>query len=246
MGRTRPTRELEHDLLKLAFCEFQVFGTLKLILLLAGIWYLLVSSQILYLSRALQMLYLSRALQMLYLWSRNQGGGTLTLIVAYPLQYHPFFGNSPELYLKHTSLELFKCGICPELFKCCICDSGRGGGTLTLPPSKIDFKYRIWRFPDKCSYLVLLEILQSSILNTLLQRSSNSVCAILNLGGGPLTLIVSFSKVLLNLLPYKKIIWYLITKLGEGNAHPINEQSKDDFDTLFRQHNFTRTRVHSN
>ena len=58
MGRTRPTRELEHDLLKLAFCEFQVFGTLKLILLLAGIWYLLVSSQILYLYRALQMLYL--------------------------------------------------------------------------------------------------------------------------------------------------------------------------------------------
>ena len=28
MGRRRPTRELEHDLLKLAFCEFQVFGTL--------------------------------------------------------------------------------------------------------------------------------------------------------------------------------------------------------------------------
>ena len=58
MGRTQGTRELEQDLMKLAFCEFQVFGILKLNLLLAGIWYLLVSSQILYLSRALQMLYL--------------------------------------------------------------------------------------------------------------------------------------------------------------------------------------------
>ena len=58
MGRTRPTRELKQDLMKLAFCEFQVFGILKLNLLLAGIWYLLVSSQILYLYRALQMLYL--------------------------------------------------------------------------------------------------------------------------------------------------------------------------------------------
>ena len=58
MGRTRPSRELKQDLMKLAFCEFQVFGILKLNLLLAGIWYLLVSSQILYLYRALQMLYL--------------------------------------------------------------------------------------------------------------------------------------------------------------------------------------------
>ena len=58
MGRIRPSRELKQDLMKLAFCEFQVFGILKLNLLLAGIWYLLVSSQILYLYRALQMLYL--------------------------------------------------------------------------------------------------------------------------------------------------------------------------------------------
>ena len=27
-GRIQPTRELEHELLKFAFCEFQVFGTL--------------------------------------------------------------------------------------------------------------------------------------------------------------------------------------------------------------------------
>ena len=64
--------------------------------------------------------------------------------------------------------------------------------------------------------------------------------------GGPLTLIVSFSKVLLNLLPFKPKNLISDPEVRGWDAHPINEKNKDDFVTLFRQHNFTRTHVHSN
>ena len=66
------------------------------------------------------------------------------------------------------------------------------------------------------------------------------------LRGGVAYFNLIFLKSFIKFVTIKKKVWYVIPKIGEGDAYPINEQIKDDFDTLYRQHNFTRTRVHSN
>ena len=62
---------------------------------------------------------------------------------SFPFAVPPLlFGNSPELYFKHTS---------PELFKSCICDPEirGGGGTLTLLPHGQ---------PSFCNFFLVIEI----------------------------------------------------------------------------------------
>ena len=97
-------------------------------------------------------------------------GGTHTLIVAYPSQYHPFLQKFSRAIFKANFSRALQMGYLsrdPQILYLGPRKSGGGGQTLsralslymtTLLPYKIDFKYRIWRFPDKCLYLVLLEI----------------------------------------------------------------------------------------
>ena len=81
MGRIPLTMDLKNELLKFS------------ILWLSGIWYFLESS-----SNAVSVQSSSNAVSVI----QKLGGGTLTLIVAFPLQYHPYFLEILQSYILST------------------------------------------------------------------------------------------------------------------------------------------------
>ena len=119
----------KHELLKLAFCDFQVFGTFCLFCYFQvfGIYWRALKYCI---CPELFKCCICPELFKCCICDQEIRGGDSHSNCSVPFAVPSFlFGNSPELYFKHTSLELFKCCICPELFKCCICDPEiRGGG----------------------------------------------------------------------------------------------------------------------